>query len=125
MGSPHTFAVTGVAADLCGSLSKRLLAPHGLTGSTAFRSTQTLESLVNALVEEEGVDERLLEALGNLVRVLTLRVGQSIDGADDEEIYHLGRVFAMVRELEARCRRLEPRGPGAGARSEVAGLRDR
>lgn len=119
MSSSHVFAINGVSAALCGSLSKRLMAPHGLTASIAFRSTQTLASLVDALLEEHGADERLLEALNNLMRVLTLRVSQSIDGADDEEIYQLGRVFAIVSELETKCRR-EPPGQRVVARTEIA-----
>lgn len=115
-----TYATTGVASALCVSLSKRLLAPHGLKASTAYRSAQTLGLLVDALIDEGEAEEGLHAALHNLVGVLTLRVSQSIAGADDEEIYHLGRVLSTVRSLESRCRTLNIVS-GGGSRHSCGG----
>lgn len=105
MPSPDAYSTRAVARALSASLSKRLLAPHGLKASTAFRSAQTLETLVSALVDDNEVDDELRAALDNLAEVLTLRVSQSIAGADDEEIYQLGKVLAVTRTLGTLCRR--------------------
>jgi hypothetical protein len=105
MATEEDLSTSRVARALCDSITERLQVDDQLDAVGISRAARTIATLARTLVEVDALDEPLLHSLDCLVEVLILRVGESVEGRRDSEVYHLGRALDATSAVRRRCRR--------------------